>query len=105
LKFASVFTGQPVSAEDSQQLEWLASYITRPPLAIDSIRRPDDGRLEIGTPPDPRTGATVRTFDPLDWISYHHRPHPGSRPTPGEVLWGAVEPRTRKLSVPSSGNP
>src|SRR5881296_3230266 len=24
--------------------------------------------LEITTPPDPRTGATVRLFDPLDWI-------------------------------------
>src|SRR5881628_1033479 len=64
----SVFAGQPVSPEDSQQLERLACYITRPPLAIDSIRRGHDGRLEIGTPPDPRTGATVRTFDPLDWI-------------------------------------
>src|SRR5437773_5381077 len=64
----SVFAGQPVSPEDSQQVERLACYITRPPLAIDSIRRGHDGRLEIGTPPDPRTGATVRTFDPLDWI-------------------------------------
>src|SRR5438034_770044 len=35
----SVFAGQPVSPEDSQQLERLACYITRPPLAIDSIRR------------------------------------------------------------------
>ena len=37
-------------------------------LALDSIRRRDDGLLEIETPPDPRTGATLRNFDPLDWI-------------------------------------
>ena len=28
----------------------------------------NNGMLEITTPPDPRTGATVRLFDPLDWI-------------------------------------
>ncbi len=40
------------------QLERLARYIARSPLAMDSIRRCDDGSLEIGTPPDPRTGLT-----------------------------------------------
>jgi Putative transposase len=48
--------------------ERVARYITRPALAIDSIRRREDGRLEIQTPLDPRTGATVRIFDPLEWI-------------------------------------
>jgi hypothetical protein len=48
--------------------ERVARYIARPALAIDSIRRRQDGRLEIQTPPDPRTGATVRIFDPLEWI-------------------------------------
>ncbi len=100
----SVFAGQPVSPEDSQQLERLACYITRPPLAIDSIRRGHDGRLEIGTPPDPRTGATVRTFDPLDWIHTvtAHIPDRGQHQV---RYYGAVEPRTRKLRVPPSGNP
>jgi hypothetical protein len=64
----SVFAGQPLSPEDAGQLERLARYVTRPPLAADSIRRTNNGMLEITTPPDPRTGATVRLFDPLDWI-------------------------------------
>jgi hypothetical protein len=64
----SVFAGEALSPEDPEQLERLARYITRPALAVDSIRRRDDGSLEVRTPPDPRTGATVRTFDPLDWI-------------------------------------
>ena len=54
--------------QNSEQLERLARYITRPPLAADSIRRRDDGLLQITTPPDPRTGSTVRLLDPLDWI-------------------------------------
>jgi hypothetical protein len=64
----SVFAGEPVPAEDAGQLERLARYVTRPPLAADSLRRRDDGLLQITTPPDPRTGSTVRLLDPLDWI-------------------------------------
>jgi len=64
----SVFAGDIIPTEDRQGLERVARYIARPALAIDSIRRRQDGRLEIQTPPDPRTGATVRIFDPLEWI-------------------------------------
>src|SRR5207247_7764244 len=64
----SVFAGEPLSPEDAGQLERVARYVTRPPLAADSIRRTNNGMLEITTAPDPRTGATVRLFDPLDWI-------------------------------------
>jgi Putative transposase len=64
----SVFAGEPLSPQDAGQLECLARYITRPPLAADSIRRRDDGLLQITTPSDPRTGSTVRLLDPLDWI-------------------------------------
>ena len=64
----SVFAGEPLSLQDAGQLECLARYITRPPPAADSIRRRDDGLLQITTPPDPRTGSTVRLLDPLDWI-------------------------------------
>ena len=94
----SVFAGQPVSPEDSQQLERLACYITRPPLAIDSIRRGHDGRLEIGTPPDPRTGATVRTFDPLDWIHTvtAHIPDRGQHQV---RYYGALSNRARASSA------
>jgi hypothetical protein len=63
----SVFAREPLSPQDPEQLERLARYITRPPLAADSIRR-HDRLLEITTPPDPRTGSTVRLLDPLDWI-------------------------------------
>ena len=64
----SVFAGEPVSPEDPQHLERLARYITRPPLAADSICQRDDGMLQMTTPPDPRTGSTVCLLDPLDWI-------------------------------------
>jgi len=63
----SVFAGEPLSPRDPEQLERLARYITRPPLAADSIRR-HEGSIEITTRPDPRTGSTHRLFDPLDWI-------------------------------------
>ena len=63
----SVFAGEPLSPQDPEQLERLARYITRPPLPADSIRR-HDGLIELTTPPDPRTGSTLRLFDPLDWI-------------------------------------
>src|SRR5213596_3782385 len=63
----SVFAGEPLSPRDPEQLERLARYITRPPLAADSLRR-HEGSIEITTRPDPRTGSTHRLFDPLDWI-------------------------------------
>ena len=63
----SVFAGEPLSPQDPGQLERLARYITRPPLAADSIRR-HDALIEITTPPDPSTGSTLRLFNPLDWI-------------------------------------
>ena len=56
----------------------MARYIARPTLAIDSLRRRQDSLLEIQTPSDPRTGATVRIFDPLEWIhtaTAHIRDH------------------------------
>src|SRR5207247_10107253 len=52
----SVFAGEPLSPRDPEQLERLARYITRPPLAADSIRR-HEGSIEITTRPDPRTGG------------------------------------------------
>src|SRR4029453_15138924 len=50
------------------RFERVARYITRPALAIDSIRRREDGRLEIQNPLDPPPGPPVRIFDPLEWI-------------------------------------
>ncbi|PYU97862.1 MAG: hypothetical protein DMG10_29805 [Acidobacteria bacterium] len=62
------------------QLERLARYITRPPLAADSIRRRDDGLLQITTPPDPRTGSTLRRARSPRLDPRRHGPHPRSRP-------------------------
>jgi len=69
----SVFAGEPLSPRDPEQLERLARYITRPPLAADSIRR-HNGSIEITTRPDPRTGSTHRLFDPLLTGSTPSRP-------------------------------
>jgi hypothetical protein len=91
----SVFAGDPRSPQDAGQLECLARYITRPPLAADSIRRRDDGLLQITTPPDPRTGSTVRLLDPLGLDPRRHGPHPRSRPALREVLRNVREPRAR----------
>ena len=64
----SVFAGPPIPPEDRQQLEQLARYIARPPVALEAIRMQDEGRLSVTTPPDPHTGATTLILDPLDWI-------------------------------------
>jgi len=60
-------------------LESQARTITRPALAMDALQKPDDGRLTLETPPDPRTGATTITLDPLEWIHRitAHIPDPG----------------------------
>jgi hypothetical protein len=72
----SVFAGPPVEAAALTSLESQARYITRPALAMDAFHKLEDGNLALETPPDPRTGATAVTYDPLEWI---HRAHPRSR--------------------------
>ena len=64
----SVFAGPPVEAAAAASLESQARYITRPALAMDALQKLDDGRLALETPPDPRTGATILSLDPLEWI-------------------------------------
>src|SRR5437899_12263532 len=64
----SVFAGDTLSTDDPQQVERGARYIARPAVATGSLRRQQDGSLQIDTPPDPRNGGTARTLDPLDWI-------------------------------------
>ncbi len=76
----SVFAGEAISSE--QQLERVARYIARPTLAIDSLRRRQDGLLEIQTPPGPRTGATVRISEFLtDKTPLRTTPKPPRVPT------------------------
>jgi hypothetical protein len=61
----SVYASSPVEGAGTASLESQARYITRPAVALDSLRRLDDGNLVMDTPPDPRTGATSITLDPL----------------------------------------
>ena len=63
----SVFAGESLSPQDPEQLERLARYITRPPLAADSVRRRrrPPGDHYTSRPPD---RLDHRLFDPLDWI-------------------------------------
>ena len=53
--------------------------MTRPAVAMDSLQKLDDGKLVMDTHPDPRTGATSITFDPLEWFHRltSHIPAPG----------------------------
>jgi hypothetical protein len=37
-------------------------------LAMDALHKLDDGNLVLETSPDPRSGATSITLDPLEWI-------------------------------------
>jgi hypothetical protein len=64
----SLFAGPPVEAAALTSLESQARYITRPALAMDALQKLQDGRLALETPPDPRTGASLLTLDPLEWI-------------------------------------
>jgi Putative transposase/Transposase zinc-binding domain len=105
----SVFAGEPFSPQDPEQLDRLARYITRPPLAADSIRRRHDGMLEIATPPDPRTGSTLRLFDPLDWIHAvtAHIPDRGRHCVRyyGAVANRAQSPKISKQQTPPAADP
>jgi len=60
----SVFAGPPVEAAA---------------LTMDALQKLEDGRLALETPPDPRTGDTQLTLDPLEWIHRisSHIPDPG----------------------------
>jgi Putative transposase len=90
----SVFAGEILSAEDRQELEQVARYIARPAIGMDKIRRHKDGHLEIKTPPDPRTGASIVRMDPLDFIHAvtAHIPDRGRHQV---RYYGALSNRTR----------
>ena len=76
----SVFAGPPVEAAALASLESQGRCITRPPLAMDALRKTEDGTLSLETPPDPRSGATRLVLDPHEWIHRitAHIPDPGS---------------------------
>ena len=74
----------------------MARYAVRPPLAQDRISRATDGRILLSIPPDPRTGATVLTLDPMDWLRRitNQIPHPKSHLV---RYYGAYANRSRRL--------
>jgi hypothetical protein len=109
----SVYAGPPVIAAEIASLEAQARYITRPAVAMDSLQKFDDGKLVMDTPPDPRTGATSITLDPLDWIHRlsSHIPNPGracaSSPLLQMPAWSTVscaiwEAAAGKRRIPSN---
>jgi hypothetical protein len=83
----SVFAGPPVDPSQLQSLESQARYITRPAIAMDSLKTRPDGTLVLQTPPDPRTGQTSIALDPLEWI-HRNGPYPRSRTTYSTFVWG-----------------
>jgi hypothetical protein len=99
----SVFAGPPVEPAALTSLESQARYITRPALAMDALQPLDDGRLALETPPDPRTGATMLTLDPLEWIHRitAHIPDVGQH---CRRYYGAYSNRAR-TALPSTAGP
>ena len=75
----SVFAGPPVDGAALASLQSQGRYITRPALAMNALRKLEDGPLSLETPPEPRTGASTITLDPLEWIHRltAHVPDPG----------------------------
>jgi len=63
----SVHVGPAILPDDKAALEHLARYCTRAPLRIDGLKETAQG-IVVRTPPDPRTGQTQLTLDPLQLI-------------------------------------
>jgi len=64
----SVHGKQRVDASDGDALERLGRYVTRPALATGAVTLREDGRVEVATPPDPKTGAKDIVLDVLDFV-------------------------------------
>jgi len=64
----SVHGGQRLLASEGDRLERLARYVTRPALSTGAVTIRDDGRVEVATPPDPRTGSESVVLDPLEFV-------------------------------------
>jgi hypothetical protein len=105
--FAGPLVEHPVYRIESaafSSLESQARYITRPALAMDALQKLEDGNLALETRPDPRTGATLLTLDPLEWIHRltAHIPDPGCH---GQRYYGAYSNRARMTPSSDVGDP
>jgi len=85
-----------VEAAALASLESQSRYITRPALAMDALRKLEDGSLSLETPPDPRSGTTRLVLDPHEWI---HRitAHIPDRGSHCQRFYGAYSNRGRVL--------
>ena len=46
----------------------MTRYAVRPPVVMDRVHEGDDGQVLLEIPPDHRTGATVLSLDPTEWM-------------------------------------
>ena len=60
--------GAAIGATEPKSVERVGRYLVRAPVALGKLHPQKDGRVKLHTPPDPKTGASSRLFDPLDWV-------------------------------------
>ena len=92
----SVYGRHLILNEEPARLAHMARYAVRPPVAMDRVHEGDDGQVLLDIPPDPRTGATVLSLDPMEWL----RRTTNQIPAKGSHLvryFGAYANRLRKL--------
>ena len=82
--------------EEPARLAHMARYAVRPPVAMDRIQVADDGRILLSIPPDPRTGATVLTLDPMEFLRRITNQIPDPK-THTVRYYGAYSNRSRRL--------
>jgi hypothetical protein len=76
----SVYGRHLILNEEPARLAHMARYTLRAPVAEDRVREADDGTILLEIPPDPRSGDTVVTLHPLEYIRRmtNQIPDPGS---------------------------
>jgi hypothetical protein len=88
--------------EEPARLAHMARYAVRPPVAMDRVHVGQDGQVLLEIPPDHRTGATVLSLDPLEWL----RRTTNQIPARGAHLvryFGAYANRVRQLYRDAEG--
>ena len=62
----SVYGRHLLLNEEPARLLHMARYAVRPPVALDRVHETDHGRVLLDIPPDPKTGDTVLSLDPIE---------------------------------------
>ena len=97
----SVHVGAPLEASEPKSVERVGRYLVRAPVALGKVHPQEDGRVKLLTPPDPKTGARSRLFDPLDWVHLVTTQIPDPRQHMVRY-YGAYANRARRLYRPGS---